>query len=222
MQFPYWNFFTQGVRFLCFGVVIYITCSIVHRYYLDEDVCLVDFKAIDNELEHIPSFSVCFKDPFLDDEQLIKKFGWNSSHYHGFLKGDHFSVKMQQTEYDEVTIDLLDYVEEVYIEWSNKSYALFDQRTSLDFNSSLNKYLIPSFNGFYGHENSQNHVNSSQNFYKCFELRMPYQAKVFAIHLQSKIFGNETRSLYDFVTFLHHPMQLLLSSSTEKIFLILR
>ena len=131
MQFPYWNFFTQGVRFLCFGVVIYITCSIVHRYYLDEDVCLVDFKAIDNELEHIPSFSVCFKDPFLDDEQLIKKFGWNSSHYHGFLKGDHFSVKMQQTEYDEVTIDLLDYVEEVYIEWSNKSYALFDQRTSL-------------------------------------------------------------------------------------------
>ena len=206
-----WEIFLLSFRVICICVVISSITRLAYDYSLNEDLCLVDFKDLEDEdVDLYPTLSLCFNNPFLNDK-LIHNHGVNESLYLDFLNGDYFSTEMLHIDYEEVTFDLKDYIKQYFWEKRDQSmvYRTVDNNGSngeehLDENGR--RMVTPRFNGF-----------RYDVFIKCFALHIPHDVKYFSVRLSADIFRNKTRPPYhEFSTFLHHPTQMMLSIPTEK------
>ena len=172
-------------------------------YRLDNDVCLVDFRQFHQSKEdRFPTISLCLKNPF--PHSRLNYYGVNQSLYLDFLRGNYFSQKMLDIDYNNVTLDISNLIVKFYVLWENNSYATYER-------TPAQRLAKISFNGFW-----------YNNLYRCFSLEGPEIKGLiyFSVLLPNYIFPNNTRPYedhnYGLFTLVHYPKQLLRSIPTRK------
>ena len=114
------------VCLICTGALLFY-CSI--KYVKNESTSLVDFQTYHNEKKDIyPSFTMCFgiideQDELYDKKRLKEIYNIeNVTKYINFLAGEEWDEELLTVDYDDVTIDLKDYVKTVILR-VNSSYS---------------------------------------------------------------------------------------------------
>ena len=116
---------SKSERILSFGfglfctigaIVMFTKCVIV--YLKDEDTSQVEYQRFhrkDGEHEAIyPSISICFKRPFLKDKlKQYLKHPDDIKKYSKFISGQYWDDQYVDIAYDDVTINLLDYLKKL-------------------------------------------------------------------------------------------------------------
>ena len=182
-------------------------CSIrVYRYGLNNDSTLVDYQQFTEIKEYFfPTVSFCLCNMFLEDRLAI--YGFNKSTYLEFLKGEAFENEMMTSNYQNMTIDMVDYIVGYRIYFRNFSIIKADSGISLD---EKKKLVYNNFNGF---------IEPYLDFCKCFSLVIPKikELWIFRILISNDIFPDGLRPVEsDLKTFIHLPKQFLLSKYNKK------
>ena len=110
--------------FLCIVATVALTFNGIGIFYEDKDVSILDYKVYNSERENVyPSFSMYFRQPFI--EEKLKAYGndINSTTYSAFLKGIYMDERMFNISYDEVTIDVRKHLLRYDITYTN--YTIF-------------------------------------------------------------------------------------------------
>ena len=96
---------------LCGFATVGFTVYCVHQYTLDEDVARIEFEEFNSGKDKIyPTITMCFPSPLL--EHKLEKYGdgINVSSYSNFLVGDFWDNRMANIDYDDVSINIEDYL----------------------------------------------------------------------------------------------------------------
>ena len=106
----------------CIFLTIYITCWCFHKYMQDKDVSHVNYRRFHDDINSLyPSLTLCFNNPFLEDRLKETGEGVNITTYVHFLEGNLWDKRMVNIDYDNVTVDLKDYLEFSEIDLRNTS-----------------------------------------------------------------------------------------------------
>ena len=99
-----------------------LTCWCFYKYMKDDDVSLVNYKRYHTDKDGIyPSLTLCFSNPFLNAKLETFGKGINATTYSKFLKGLHWDERLVKIDYDNVTINLENYLEGAKIVLGNGS-----------------------------------------------------------------------------------------------------
>ena len=111
-----------------------VTCNILavgltgwcfHKYQADEDVSHVNYRRFHDDIDSIyPSLTLCFNNPYLKEKLNDIGEGINITTYVSFLEGRNWDERMVHIDYDNVTIDLGDYLDLAEITLENGSKSL--------------------------------------------------------------------------------------------------
>ena len=215
-----YRMFHVFVQTLCVVVAIALACLCVHKYFLDDDLAEINFQTF-NDKEHAiyPSITLCFMGPdiFLKDE--LKRFGKSisQSKYSNFLQGVVWDETMRDIDFDDVTIDIKDYLEGVIISSAGDNA----RHCSPNFQKILNHFQVPGcINSTdpddFPPETFQFYVSYRDYHTKCFSMDVPFKkgSKLNRLRLfiRNKIFPVQVNEQYvfekNFGVFLHYPRQL--------------
>ena len=199
---------------LCLFSVIVLNSWCYYKYTLDKDISSLNYKFFNQDESSIyPSMSLCVVNPYI--EHRLEKYGKdvNSSSYAEFLLGKYWSNNMSTIVYDEVTIDLNDFIKGLFIQLRNG--------TKHQWSKGGENSLIPSF-----------YANYKSPLTKCFTIDMPYikdvQISTFQLMVHKRIFPGHIRpprvvrpidmltQWAGFGIIFHYPGQQLRSFSREK------
>ena len=114
---------------ICISFAILASGACIYLYLLDDDVSHVSYKAFNEDDDsHYPSVTLCFAFPF--QENTLRSIGDNITGdlYQQFLKGEYWDDRMLTIDYDNVTMNLEDYINYVSVfdeNWVGKSYVSF-------------------------------------------------------------------------------------------------
>ena len=119
--------------YICFCVTVTIGCSLwaVIVYQRDEDLTNIQVKPFNGDAESIyPSITLFFYSP-IPDQVKLKKYGVDltASRYKKFLQGDEWSDDLMSVNYDDVTLNIMDYFIEYHVEYDDGNYFLFRKST---------------------------------------------------------------------------------------------
>ena len=92
----------------------------VYNFLKDEDLCLVDYIPLQTKNDlNLPEVSLCFtgRSPFI--QQKLTDFGTNSWHYYYHLTGNNFNESLTKIDYNEITLNLEDYLKHTWIVLKN-------------------------------------------------------------------------------------------------------
>ena len=106
----------RSYHILCLIATASMLCCGCWRYVQDESTSLVEFQTYHTtERDIYPSISLCFwGEGIYKDKNLIQSYGLeNVSKYINFLQGDIWDNQMLKLDYDSVTIDLKDHVNNI-------------------------------------------------------------------------------------------------------------
>ena len=95
----------------CILATIGTTCWSIYIFVQNSDVCLVDYISYNLDRNSIyPSISIAVGNPFI--KQNLKIYGDNitPTTYSRFLEGKHWDDRMMNINYDNVTVDISDYL----------------------------------------------------------------------------------------------------------------
>ena len=109
---------------LCLLSVIVLNSWCYYKYNLDKDISSLNYKFFNQDESSIyPSMSLCVVNPYI--EHRLGKYGndVNSSSYAEFLLGKYWSNNMSTIVYDEVTIDLNEFIKGVFMQLRNGTLA---------------------------------------------------------------------------------------------------
>lgn len=96
---------------LCGFATLGFTIFCVHQYALDEDVARIEFQEFNSDENHIyPSVTICFPNPLLEDKLAQYGEGINASTYTKFVVGELWDERMALIDYDDVSIDIENYL----------------------------------------------------------------------------------------------------------------
>ena len=113
---------TSVFHVICSAAAFSLTCWCVYKYIKDEDVSHVNYRRYHSDKDSIyPSLTLCFNNPFLNYKLVKYGNGVNTTTYVKFLKGLHWDERMIDIHYDNVTLNIHDYLEEVKIVLANGS-----------------------------------------------------------------------------------------------------
>ena len=113
---------TRVFHLICSTAAFTLTCWCIYKYMKDDDVSLVNYKQYHTTTDSIyPSLTLCFNNPFLNEKLEQYGTGINTTTYSNFLKGLHWDNRMSRIDYDEVTLDISQYLEEAKIVLANGS-----------------------------------------------------------------------------------------------------
>ena len=192
---------------ICWGATLTVICYWIFIYSLNQDVGIIDYKHYyDQPTDVFPVLSICLRNPFSATEFRNKHQDLNETMYLSFLQGKYFSAGYMQIDYNDIRLNMSDYIESYLIEWRNGSESVYEYATKPI------KIFDPSFAGFW-------FLPGSPTFYNCYALQTPhdYDMTLFAILIRNTIFPSSIKSEnYDMLTFLHYPNQLLVSYKTIK------
>ena len=176
-----------------------------YKYSLNEDVTVISFREFHDRKDDIrPTISMCLQNPFVS-EKLVAH-GINESSYLDFLKGNYFTKEMLAVDFNQVTINLHNYIKGYRIYYRNETHEGFDSGLTTEEKKAL---VYSSFIGF----------DANLRFYKCFALNIPKikQLMIFRILVSNNIFPKGERPTYfGLQTFVHLPHQFLLSTENNK------
>ena len=95
------------------------------KYLKDESNSLTDFQVFHaTEKDIYPTMSLCFQGKGIYDRKKLKQIykSRNVTRYVSFLKGRHWDERLLGVDYDDVTINLKDYVESVSVRINSYYY----------------------------------------------------------------------------------------------------
>ena len=152
---------------LCAVAAIAICVYWIYKYRLDEDLSVITYREFYEREEDVhPTVSLCLRNPFFSEP--LAEYGVNKSSYSDFLRGKYFSTQMLGINYENVTIDISDYIKGYMNTYRNGS-IIYDLELKMEKKKTLTHV---SFNGV-----------KERAFYKCFAMNI---AKVRGI-LKSRI-----------------------------------
>ena len=200
---------------LCLTATAFMTVYCIYQYYLNEDVCLVDFQKFnEKETNLYPSVSMCIYNPFI--EAQLAKYNTNTIEYSNFLKGHIWKQQLFNIDYDSVTLDLNKYLLGYVVMWKNGTIA--DVKGNLHDQKNNGGWGLP-------------YTIYRNSLTKCFAVDIPFERGAhlirLAIRVRHDIFPNSIRpptACYDFtqpncsgfqVAF-HYPQNFLRSLPTMK------
>lgn len=184
----------------CWITTAFLLCYWIYLFYLDEDICLVDYKKYYETPDHgFSRISFCLKDPFVETELQSGNSNINAASYSDFLMGKSFSPSMLKINFSNALLDASKYVDKYWIEWRNGSTNL------VMISSEDNRILIPTYSFIW-----------NGIFYHCYTLQAPENKNLSAISIliQNSIFpGGVQTDFAGFATLLHTKNQLLTSGT---------
>ena len=140
-------------KFLCILSTSLLLSMCAWRYVQNDSTSLIDFrKYLEREEDVYPSFSLCFQ-----EDAIYKRGKINDScieKYRSFLEGKIWDEEMYMIDYDEITIDMEDYVKSVsalqqYGGSSHYSWSHTDHHEGkLMLKSSESKPKFPFYTSF--------------------------------------------------------------------------
>ena len=208
------------VQTICVVVAIGLACLCVHKYCLDDDLAEINFQTF-NDQEHAiyPSITLCFMGPDIFLKNKLKRFGSSisQSKYSNFLQGIIWDDTMRDIDFDEVTINIKDYLEGVIISSAGDNA----RHCSPNFHKILKHFSVPGCINTTDHEDFppntfQFYVSYRDYHTKCFSMDVPFKqgSKLNRLRLfiRNKIFPTKVDDQYvfekNFGVFLHYPRQL--------------
>ena len=147
-------------KVLCIMVTAGMVFYWIIEYNRNADITLVEYKFFETMGNAIhPELSICFENPFIDERLKEINSSLNSQKYLQYLRGEILgNESYQRINYDNVTVDLEEYIVGIDI-----------QR----FNGSSPMYCSNSHNcEFVKFKNIANGFISSYQFYKCFGIQL--------------------------------------------------
>ena len=102
--------------FACISFAVMACVWCIWIYLMDEDVSHVTFQYFNEDDDsRYPSVTLCFTFPFL--EHKLKMIGGNITGdlYQNFLKGEYWDENMMSIEYDNVTLNLDEYINNISV-----------------------------------------------------------------------------------------------------------
>ena len=182
---------------LCWVATTSVVAYWIYIFSLNDDLCVVDYKKYyEEKTDHYPVLSLCFENPFSSDKLRMVSPGINETTYLKFLRGEYFSQEMLDVDYENVTMDISEYIIKYFVWWRNGTIEVVP--------SQNNKKLFEStFSGFL-----------LDNFFKCYGMKIPPNKEIqqFGVLMKNEIFPNGIRPhSLSFFTLLHFPNQLLRS-----------
>ena len=112
-------------QILCNMAAVGLTCWCFHKYMEDKDVSHINYRRFQDGKDSIyPSLTLCFNNPYRNDRLEDVGEGINITTYYNFLEGRHWDERMVGIEYDNVTIDLDDFIDFAEITLVNGSKSL--------------------------------------------------------------------------------------------------
>lgn len=195
-------------NFACIAATVAMVGFWCYQYVQDDDLSLIDYTEFEAADDLYPVLSMCFEEPILDKKLNESHPNLNQSYYLKFLKGEIYDEKLRNIDYDNVTMNIMDYVEDYDVVWQNGTKLTYDGS-----NPVARKIPYVTYSGFH-----------NRYLVKCFgtEFQMEhlkYVRRSSSVYNQSiyQNFPNGSRPTDGrFSTFFHYPNQFLLSMSTGK------
>ena len=190
--------FSTFFKACCSLAVILMVGYWMYKYYQDEDLCLVDYKPIqDVQEESLPVLSLCLYNPFEEDKlkQLDPKF--NATYYVEHLKGSVFEEKFKQARHQNLKFDLKKYRVAFVVMWKNGTKQIFKNK---DVQSIV--HFSKTFDGFYyGYFMSCYGLGVNEPYKKGISFSVVYFGR--DDHFDRKLIDSD--SVIAPFTFLHYP-----------------
>ena len=199
------RFLMYAFQSACWLATAFLLCYWIYLFFLDDDICLVDYKKYYYTPDHgFPKLSFCLKDPFIKSQLRSDNSEISAETYSKFLGGRHFSSGMLKINYSNVLQDASKYVDMYYMEWRN---GTSEERVLSS--SDDNKMLTPSNSFFW---------DNGTAFYNCYSLQIPEHRDLntFSVLIKNSIFPGGIRTNdVRFLTMLHSKNQLLTSGTLK-------
>ena len=194
---------------LCLIFTLFCLYKCFYQWSLDLDISAVEYKEYGYEGNYIkPTMSMCFFDPFdakaFDNDRLGPEI--NISVYKkllfGTLKEETFNPELLTIDFENVTLDIKEYLKGYAIGWDNDTFRFYNMTS-----------LPPGLEMPY-----QSYVGSYHNWIlKCYSIDIPIDASTFQVGLISEIFPNKTLpSTFGFAISFHYRNQFLKSFENMK------
>ena len=243
MRETYKKYFVIAFQYVCAICAILLTCRCISNFSLDKDMTEINFREYHGTADDMyPSMTFCHQNPFILDE--LQKYNKNvtvkrykqllagsflddvsmSVEDIGWISGENWTSSFMDIDYDEVTIEIKDFVARVSVIFLSNNFVQLDtvtylmQNASLAPDTSVNKkeYLnLPKIN----------YYTSTRHFlFKCFTFDVPFVPGRFMnsmeIDISASIFADnmvhpDTRSGNYFITY-GYPNQLMRSNVRNR------
>lgn len=193
------NFLRYIFSFACFLSAFVMTIYGCYKYWKDENLCVVDYKHFENSREEVyPILSLCFSNIIIEHKLKEYNHTFNVDKYIEYLKGDAYYDGMETVDFENVTLQLHDFV-------LGHNIWYKDGREKGDPNPNI----IPkiTYTGFFNHFLLN----------KCFGVKMHEDGiaqRYFG--LNTSIFPNGVRPDFFFSVHLHMKGKFILSEDTRK------
>ena len=204
MKNAMWDRFLILFHIIVWTVTILSVIYCINIYYLNEDLCIVEYKKYyEEESDKFPRLSLCFRDPIKKEKLLEHDPSMTKDLYIDYLTGDYHNDNFSKINYFDTVLELTDHIPEFSVDWRSGDTTYF--------NASRNK-THRVFEPTYA-------IVWELHFYQCYELQVPDNDEIssfFAV-INSSLFPPRDEPLhYDILTFLHYPNQLLISGKNVK------
>ena len=176
----------KSFQILCLVATSYLFIHDGLKYLKDEDSSLVEYRMFhDSKRDIYPSISICFYGLGVYDRKRLKETYEieDAVEYMKFLNGDVWNATMVGVKYDDVTIDMKDYIESIIVmgmDWN-------------PFDVFYNGYLYKWVNDNESTGEAVKSSHSSSNFMHNFPLRTTYRhaiGKCFSLDLLAETIPN--------------------------------
>ena len=181
------EYWVKSYQILCFTATLTTVSWCVYNFLLNEDVSLVGFQKFQANYENLyPMLTICIINPILNKK--LKEYGMNSntSSYQSFLKGDIWDPALNDIDYNNVTIDLVDYFLYYEVVYMNLTYSkiTYDELN----NAKQHSFWRPPY------------VSIKDYWKKCCSVDIPYlknkRIRSLKINLKKELFMNRTGITY--------------------------
>ena len=204
-----WKIFTTILHLVCIFAATFCAFGCYSKYSEDLNSFDINFRKFNKNNNSIyPSVSICFTMPFINDRLNVHANEATAKNYSDFLVGSSYSEKLATIDYQNVSLQLKDFL----------VIAVVNDKSPSDApNRGWTKMSDISEIGFNVHKSI---------FIKCFTFNVPFMQQVtlnsINIVMKRSVFPNSIRPLdgwgepFGFTIFYHLPNQLFRSFSTVK------
>ena len=135
--------FTMAFRVVCWIATLLVMSYWILRYSLNQDISRIEYKKYYEKSSDVyPVLSLCLKNSFSKTKLQMTSQVLNETLYRQYLKGDYFSPKFMEVDYDDIRLNLSDFIDKYYFVWRNGSSSMHD------FEKEPMKIFLPSFLAF--------------------------------------------------------------------------